>query len=359
MDTPQQPQLGYGKPTEVSIDKVNQWMRGQPWYQEQMRQWGQDPGHPNLAKSQSAQILKMAQAQGVTVDQGNMEVDDHGNFNPIGHKLRNTLIVAGIAAAGIAAPYIIPAIAGAGGGGSAAAGLSAVEGGGFGIGTGTVSALGTGAMAAVPVTAGTTAAGLTTAGLTAGHLIGPSTAANVAGTTAVANGAPAGIAATGSGGTILGTLGKMAANKGGDLLTNTAAGIGNERIQNNFADQSAADQNNRALLGSAVFNRDLPSVQTSQVARGDLLSTMHDAAPTGDPRIDKFGGGGLRPSAFGPATQQAGDELKRQALKNLLSGQGQINPQLTTPKRAGFGENALAGAGIGLNILDAYGRFGR
>ena len=96
------PTLGYGQQSEQGIDRVNIWMRSTPWYQQQMRNWGQDPGHPTLTKSQSQQILRMAQAQGVVVDEGQMEVDDHGNFNPVGHKLRNTLIVAGIAGATIA-----------------------------------------------------------------------------------------------------------------------------------------------------------------------------------------------------------------------------------------------------------------
>lgn len=136
-----QPQLGYGKPTETSIDNVNIWMRGQPWYQEQMKAWGQDPGHPTLSKSQSSQILKMAQGQGVVVDQGDMEVDNHGNFNPKGHKLRNTLIVAGIA--------------------------------------------------------GATIATMGAAGVFSGGALGPSTAANMAATSAAANSVPAGISAAG------------------------------------------------------------------------------------------------------------------------------------------------------------------
>jgi hypothetical protein len=94
--------LGYGKPSEATIDQVNIWMRSTPWYQQQLRAWGQDPGHPTLTKAQSRQILREAQANGVVVDEGDMEVDNHGNFNPKGHKLRNVLVVAGIAGAAIA-----------------------------------------------------------------------------------------------------------------------------------------------------------------------------------------------------------------------------------------------------------------
>jgi len=117
-----------GNSSEASIDQVNIWMRSTPWYQQQMRAWGQDPGHPTLTDSQSAQITRLAQANGVTVDEGNVELDDHGNFNPIGHKLRNTLIVGGIAAATIATMGAAGAFAGAGGASAAGAGGAAAAG---------------------------------------------------------------------------------------------------------------------------------------------------------------------------------------------------------------------------------------
>jgi hypothetical protein len=314
-----QPNLGYGKPTEATIDQVNIWMRGQPWYQEQMRQWGQDPGHPNLAKSQSEQILRMAQAQGVKVDQGNMEVDDHGNFNPVGHKLRNTLIVAGIAAAGIAAPYIIPAIAGAGGGGSAAAGLSAVEGGGFGIGSGTVAALGTGAMAGVPVAAGTTAAGLTTAGLTAG--LGPSTGANIAGTAAVANSAPAGIAAGGgmtAGGGTLANMASRFVNNGG--LSDVAGAIGRANTaagNNRLNQQGLTMQANRDnIAGTRSYETMLQERAAQEAAlRKQALRDVTLANDVRNPHISQFNTRG--PVANTPEYMSAMSELEKRGLSRL------------------------------------------
>lgn len=214
-----------------------------------------------------------------------------------------------------------------------------------------------------------TTAGLGTAGTTAA--VGTGTGATLASTTlptstgTIAGSVPSGAvpAATSSPG-ILHTLGSVSRNAQNytdlaNTLTQGAQGSAEGRRRDTYADLSSADANNRALLGSAVFNRDLPSVQTSQVARGDLLSTMHDAAPTGDPRIDKFGGGGLRPSAFGPDTHQAGDALKRQALQNLLAGRGKLTPQLTTPREPGFGENAMGYTGTALNILGTIGRLYR
>lgn len=141
--------------SEASIDQVNQWMRQTDWYQGYMRSIGQDPGHPTLTKSQSTQVKKLAQANGVVVDEGNIELDDHGNFNPIGHKLRNTLIIAGAAAAAIAAPYAYAALAGGGATAApAAASLAGIEGGAAGLSSSALAALGTGAMSTVPVTAG-------------------------------------------------------------------------------------------------------------------------------------------------------------------------------------------------------------
>lgn len=131
-----QPQLGYGKQTEASIDQVNQWMRSQPWWQ-QIKGNSQDIG-----PQQKQAILRAAQQNGVVVDEGDMEIDKAGNFNPKGHKLRNTLIVAGIAGAALAAPYAIPAMTG-GGGTAAGTTAAATAAGGTAAGT-TAAAAGTG-----------------------------------------------------------------------------------------------------------------------------------------------------------------------------------------------------------------------
>lgn len=110
----------WGGDSEVSIDRANQWMRSQPWYLAQLRAWGQNPASVHLSKAQASTLLRLAQANGMVIDQGAIEVDPAGNFNPKGHKLRNTLIGAGIGAA-VAAPFVLPALTGAAGGASAAA----------------------------------------------------------------------------------------------------------------------------------------------------------------------------------------------------------------------------------------------
>lgn len=185
---PTQPTLGYGQRGEAAIDSVNQWMRTQPWYQALIRSFGQDPSSVKLNDAQKQQVIRAAQANGVVVDEGGngQEVDDSGNFRAKGHKLRNTLIVAGLAGAALLTAGAAGAFGGAaaaGGSGAAAgtgAGLAGVEGGAYGLGTGAVSALGTGAMGAVPV-AGAAGAGAAGAGAALGGGAGVGTTAGVAG----------------------------------------------------------------------------------------------------------------------------------------------------------------------------------
>ncbi len=357
----------WGGDSETSIDQANQWMRAQPWYQQQMQAWGQDPGHPTLNKAQSKQIVRLAQANGAVVDEGHIEVDDHGNFNPIGHKLRNGLIIAGLAAGGIlAAPAIAGALgasaaggagagaagagAGAAGAGAAGAAIPALEGGATLAanlgGAGALGALGSGAATAAALGGGATlasnlgGAGALSSGAGTAGALGSSTIAPTAGTLATGG---TGITSSGVGGSsVLGTLGRMGKNPQaytdvGNALSQGAAGLASGRRADALANMQAAP-----------FNLMAPSARTSQVARGDLLARMQNAAPTGDARIDKFAGGGLRPSAFGPDTQQAGNELKRQALLALMNQSDRINPS-----KAGTGENVMAGLGTAANIYGA------
>lgn len=118
----------WGGDSEVSIDRVNAWMRAQPWYRQQLAAWGQNPNNVNLNSSQRSMLMRLAQQNGVTIDQGAIEVDPAGNFNPKGHKLRNTLIGAGITAAaltGAGALGVGPMSGLFGGAGAAGAGAGA------------------------------------------------------------------------------------------------------------------------------------------------------------------------------------------------------------------------------------------
>jgi hypothetical protein len=166
--------------------------------------------------------------------------------------------------------------------------------------------------------------------------------------------------ATAGGGGILGTLGKYGqqASDIGEQLSAGAQGQAEGRRADSTADMIAASQNNRALVDAAQFNRDLPMTRAQQTARGDLMSSpMQDARSTGSGRDIQFSGG-VRPSSFGASTTQAGEELKRQALLKMMHPEAdQLTPQITQPRQAGAGENALGIAGTGLSILGAYNKY--
>ena len=178
---------------------------------------------------------------------------------------------------------------------------------------------------------------------------GAAGAGGAASTGAGAGATAAGVGAAGGSSGVLGTLGTL--GNIGEVVGGMAGGLGAGRRYD--AQQAAQDaaQNNRSLLDVGSFNMAAPSVRTDQTARGEVLSTMHNAPLTGDPRIDKFSSGGLRPDAFGPNSRQAGAALSRQALDALMKGSDQITPQMARPSKAGIGENVLAGTGAGLSIL--------
>lgn len=121
-----QPSLGYGNRSEVDLNVVNQWMRAQPWYLSLLKSFGQNPASVHLSDYQKQAVIKAAQANGVVVDEGGngQEVDESGNFKAKSHAVRNTLLVAGIAAAALATAGAAGAFGGAAAGGGSAAGAS-------------------------------------------------------------------------------------------------------------------------------------------------------------------------------------------------------------------------------------------
>lgn len=164
------------------------------------------------------------------------------------------------------------------------------------------------------------------------------------------------------GGGILNTLKKWAPLAGdlGDVLSTGAEGQAKGRREDFVNNSRAIAENNRAKVEAARYNLDLPSVRTNQTARGEVLSTMQNAPMTGDPRIDKFSGGGLRPSAFGPQSRQAGAEMSRYALERLMNPESdRLVPQEIPESKASLGENILGGAGLGFNIFSLLAKYGR
>jgi len=321
-----------GGTTEADIDVVNTWMRSTPWYQQQMKAWGQDPGHPTLTKSQSNTIKNLAQANGVKVDEGDVELDDHGNFNPVGHKLRNTLIVAGIAAATIATMGAAGAFAGgtaaAGAGGAGAAGGGAAAAGAGGAGVLGSTAIGSGMIG--PIAGGTgLAAGAGTAAGVGGTL---GTAAKIGGALSSGN------SYLGTAGKVAGVLGDYAAGRQADRMAEGNANLsadrnvldryriqaGNTVNENNFAlgRVNAGAELSQADLAQKNFSLAAPRARASNSVRGDILANAKDASVSGIspntpvPTIS----GGLRPSMFSANTRALGGEMSSQALASQKAG---------------------------------------
>jgi hypothetical protein len=145
-----------GRQNEATLDQANIAMRSMPWYQDMLKSFGQSPDSVHLNDQQKQAVVKGAQAHGFVIDEGDMQIDNSGNIDKKGHKLRNTLIVAGIAgatiatmgAAGVFAGAAMPAATGVGG-------MSATS-----LGLGTTAGLGT--AGATATTLGTAAAGAST-----------------------------------------------------------------------------------------------------------------------------------------------------------------------------------------------------
>lgn len=118
------PALG-DRGSETDINTANQWMRSQPWYLEFLKSQGQDPAAVRLSDSQRQRLGALMVQHGLPLPEKN-EIDQAGNINPRGHKLRNFLIGAGIAGAAVTGGLAAPALfggAGVGAGAGAGAGV--------------------------------------------------------------------------------------------------------------------------------------------------------------------------------------------------------------------------------------------
>lgn len=356
MPTPN-PNLGYGKPTEASIDQVNQWMRGSTWYQDLLRSMGHDPSAPvKLSKDEGKKVMAAAQQQGVVVDQGNMEVDPAGNFNPKGHKLRNTLIVAGLAGATIATMGAAGAFAGASG--AASGGLSA--------GTAGVASSLPGAMAALPALSGGAAAlGGTGAALGGGAALTGLSGGASGGVAASLPGAMATVPALGGtsaaiGGAGTAGIGSKLAGYGKNLLSKDGAEMASRALGN--ASQASAqnrgtqaeigldmnDQLERQLINREEEKRKAQSSAYKNAMLGDRASTW---APLARPEGIS---GSYQPMS--QAGKAAGSELYKQAMARMsapdLQDQGGMpayknlstDPEYAKNLKPGIAER-VAGAG--------------
>lgn len=337
------PSLGYGQRGEAPINTVNVWMRSQPWYQDLLRSFGQDPNNVHLNDSQKQSVIQAAQAHGVVVDEGHngQTVDDSGNFQAKSHALRNTLIVAGIAAASIATMGAAGVFGGGalaagegagaatGAGASAAgasAGLGAIEGGAYGLSDAALAGLGTGAMGSTAAGAGLGAiegggwglgdSALSSLGSGASDAAGSGAwdaAGNFIGDSTVNGGADAA-----SGGSILSKL--LGAGKG--LLSSNAG----EAIGKGLADSANAAAKNRGTTAKLILDQNsdlekqlLARDQNSRLATSSSYrnAMLGDRAATWQPIQAPTG---IRMPAYqGPTanSQAAGSTLYNEAMNRL------------------------------------------
>lgn len=343
-----QPNLSYGHQTEASLDQVNIWMRSQPWWQ------AIKGNNAKLNDAQRRQIQQAAQANGVVIDEGSVNIDSTGNLDNQGHKLRNTVLVAGIAAASIATMGAAGAFAGAAGAGSAAGGAGAA-----GAGTLASTTIGSGMLG--PIAGGTGLAGAAGAGAGTAGTIG--TAAKIGGLLSGGKGATGYLDTAGR---VADAIGAASSGRAAGRLAETNAAYGQNRniIDLYRAQQDAANSENtfglnKVSAGIGVGNLDLnqkqfsldaPGKRASNSVRGDILANAQDAVGSGiSPNIPvPTITGGLRPSMFSANTRALGGEMSSQALASQKAGDnfaplptlpdykpGPTSPSLTDVPQAG------------------------
>lgn len=146
---------------DAQVNQANQWLREQPWYQDLLRSWGQNPQNVHLSDAQREQLLNIARTRGVGIS-NDYEMDESGNIHDKGMSgwKKALLIGGGAAGALFGVPGLFPGLLTAGGGAAAgttaASSLAGVEGGAWGLPASSAAML-PGAVAA-PTTAGTLAA---------------------------------------------------------------------------------------------------------------------------------------------------------------------------------------------------------
>jgi hypothetical protein len=331
------PNLGYENRASTSIDTFNKWFRAQPQYYAKLAEMGQDPNNVHLSDSQKQQMVRLAQSLGAVVDEGGngQEVDESGNFRATGHKLRNGLIVAGIAGAALLTAGLAGAFAPAGGAvaSTASTGLGAVEGGAFGLSDAALAGLGTGAMGAVGVpTAGAGIAGLA-AGLGPEGVAEGSSVAGLTGSALPEIGGEAGtIAGSGlpaAGSSILSTgdkLAKLASGlKGIGGAAETIAGNGQDPALAGISSANAAAQAAKNRILAAQVDQGGPAADKQAISNmrtAGLISNFKDTSPSpyGSPGITL----GQPTRDLASAFQQ--ELLKRQAAGKSLTASGVPDP---------------------------------
>lgn len=326
---PTAPNLGYGNTQEADLNTVNQWLRSQPEYQAKLASWGMDQNNVHLNDAQKQEIVRLAQSLGVVVDEGHngQEVDDSGNFRGKGHKLRNTLIVAGVAAAALATMGAAGVFAGgagaAGAGGAGAAGAAGVLpstaiGAGFIPALGLESSLAGGAAAAG---AGAVAAGAGAGAFdAAGNFIGDTTISSL-------GGPAAGVA--GTVGAHLSTADKIANILGavGKGVGDAATAAGQNRQDQQRAGLTANGQN---IAGQSAFETELMNrAHEEDIQRGVAKKDAYRASVVANPHVSPFDTtGGPK---YSDAYRSSVNDLGTQAATTLAKPQTYNPATLAAP----------------------------
>lgn len=344
-----------------------------------------DPGAQAWARSMGAAINRDADGNVTSVDNhvmpGSSLLKNRGEWDSEKGVIKqgtnwNNIMAMGVGGA-MAAPFVVPALAGAAGTGGTAgaagatlpsssiAGLHAAvpaaigsQGVSAGIGAGVAGAAGTAGAAALP-----------SSSIAGAHAATPATAGMGS------QGVSQGVSSMGGG--IWGKLGKYAMDYGmdylGDAASGAAKGSADQRLneydrqlardralvdrtrvdvdqrqgrdrnaidtarlgvdQNQNRDRNALDASQLGItqntsrdaqaLDRAKFGIDAASSRTKQAAYGDALANVQDVNIDFKPTTGALPAfnvsGGLRPSMFGAGARKAGSELSRQALMALMN----------------------------------------
>lgn len=303
---------------ESEINRFNEWMRSQPWWQTVRAQ----AGDGDMSESQQQQIVTAAQQQGISVPH-DFHIDQAGNFNQKSRTKRNLIIAAAVTGAVVTGGMLAAAAGPALAGGSAAAGAGGAAATG---GTLASTAIGSGFIPAIAGGAGISSAGLGAAGA------------------AAAGGAAA---ASGSGGGLTGALTSPAALSAGSRMLGA---FGETAAQNRGSQAELALAGDRAHLEANQDNRTGESDAMKKLAQSNYI--LNHTAPTRAAGVPDYGFS----QAPSDAQKTSAQLLQEQMQKRIASGgfQPQDYSQYGTPGR---GER-LAGLGsAALGIAGAY--FGR
>ncbi len=275
------PNLGYGDQNAVDIDKYNQYMRAQPWYQALIKSFGQDPNNVHLNDEQKQAVVKAAQANGAIIDEGHngQQVDDSGNFEAKGSGLGKKILIGaaigGLALTGLGLAGVGPLGGALGLGGAADAGVEA--GATAGLDTSVASgALAGGAGTGLGVGADVAGTGAFDA---AGNFIGDSTL--VGGV----DGVSSAVGTLGSAGSTASKIAALLKAGGAGIGAATSAAGANRNTQEN-AGLTANAQN---ITGQSAFENELMArAKEEATQRSTANKDVYRNSVTQNPRVSPF-----------------------------------------------------------------------